>query len=404
MSLPALAASQHIFKYFLMIITASDRLKITEEYYFSVKLQEVKKLASEGKDIINMAIGNPDLPPAQAVLEELHSSSQRIENNGYQHYRSTAELRNAIADFYHSCYQVPLNPETEVLPLIGSKEGITHISLTYLNAGDKVLVPELGYPAYAAVTKMIGAQALTFPMLEHNWHPDFERLEQMDLSGVKLMWINYPNMPTGAQATTALFDKLVAFAHKHQILLCHDNPYSLILNRDKPISLLSVDGAREIALELNSMSKSFNMPGWRIGWVAGHKNYLDQIIKIKSNVDTGMYKPLQLAAARALQLPQEWHDQRNAIYTSRKEVVHQFLDRLGCTYDPHQVGMFVWAQLPAHISSSADLVDTLLYEHDIFVAPGFVFGQRGERYIRASLCMPEERIAQALQRIHGIDL
>ncbi len=387
-----------------MIIDVAHRLGITEEYYFSVKLQEVRKLMSEGKDIINIAIGNPDLPPSDATIEALKNSASVAENHGYQPYRGIPELRRGISNWYRETYAVSLEPETEVLPLIGSKEGITHISLTFLNEGDEVLVPELGYPAYKAVTEMVGARAISYPLLEHHdWQPDINSLKKMDMSNVKLLWMNYPHMPTGAVAQRSSFEKLIDMATSKKVLLCHDNPYSLVLNEGAPLSILAVDGAKEVAIELNSLSKSHNMAGWRVGWVAGHAQYIDQIIKIKSNVDSGMFKPVQIAAAEALKAPGDWHIERNNIYRQRRILVYEILDKLGCTYDKRQTGLFVWAKIPTSLSSAERLVDHLLYKRDIFIAPGFIFGPKGKDYIRASLCVKEETLQTVLDRIRDFN-
>lgn len=388
-----------------MIIDTADRLKITKEYYFSTKLQEVRKLISDGHEIINIAIGNPDMPPSQATIDELNRQAKDPGNHGYQAYRSLPELRTAMSKWCVKTYNVALDPETEILPLIGSKEGITHISLAFLNPGDEVLVPELGYPAYGAVSEMIGARTVKYPMLEHqNWQPDFESLEKMDVSRVKIMWVNYPNMPTGAPANRHTFEQLIEFALKNKILICHDNPYSLVLNEGPPVSLLSVNKARSVVIELNSMSKSHNMAGWRIGWAAADKKYIDAIIKIKSNVDSGMFKPLQLAAVAAFQNTDAWHDARNDEYRRRRKLVHQILDKLGCTYQQNQTGMFVWARVHPSVGDSKKLADYLLYKKDIFVTPGFVYGEKGSAYIRISLCENEALLSKALDRLQDFNL
>lgn len=388
-----------------MIIETADRLKITKEYYFSVKLQEVRNLIAEGKDIINIAIGNPDMAPSQATIDELNKQSNNPTNHGYQPYRSLPELRSSIQSWTKNTYGVSLDAEDEILPLIGSKEGITHISLAFLNPGDEVLVPELGYPAYSAVTEMIGGKAIKYPMIENeNWKPDLADLRNQDLSKVKLMWINYPNMPTGASADKEVFKEIIEFAAKNKILVCHDNPYSLILNEEPPLSLLSVPGAKEVAIELNSMSKSHNMAGWRIGWVSGAKAYIDAIIKIKSNVDSGMFKPMQLAAVEAFKNPDSWHAERNDEYKKRRELVYQILDILSCSYDKSQSGMFIWAKVNPEIGTSEKLADYLLYEKNIFVTPGFVFGPKGNNYIRASLCVKRDVLKKVIKRIETIDL
>ncbi len=388
-----------------MIISVANRLKITNEYYFSVKLQEVKSMMDQGIDVINIAIGNPDMAPSASTIKTLQDEAGKTGNHGYQPYRSIPQLREAISKWYNHTYHVSLNSNTEILPLIGSKEGIAHISLAFLNEGDSVLVPELGYPAYRAVTEMLGGKTITYPMVEHEgWRPDFEAMKKQDLSAIKLMWINYPNMPTGAPASSEIFEKLVEFAHKHKILLCHDNPYSLVLNEGDPLSLLSIDGAKEVAIELNSMSKSHNMAGWRIGWISGDSSYIDAILKIKSNVDSGMFKPMQLAAATALSNPESWHKERNQIYKKRRTLVYQILDHLQCSYSTNQVGMFIWAQIPAHVPSGELLIEYLLHKHHIFVAPGFIFGEKGDRYIRISLCIDEQIIREVVDRVKNIDL
>lgn len=388
-----------------MIISTAERLNITKEYYFSVKLQEVRKLVSEGKDIINIAIGNPDMAPSQETIDELSLQSNVASNHGYQPYRSIPELRNAISDWMQQSYHVTLDPDDEILPLIGSKEGITHISLAFLDPGDQVLVPELGYPAYGAVAKMIGAEVVDYPMLEEeNWKPDLATLEKSDLSKVKIMWINYPNMPTGARASVEVFKEIVEFAKKHKILVCHDNPYSLILNDGVPISILSVPGAKDVAIELNSMSKSHNMAGWRIGWAAADKSYIDAILKIKSNVDSGMFKPMQLAAVKALSNSIAWHAQRNDEYKVRRELVYQILDILSCTYDKSQTGMFIWAKVPEKIGGAEAIADHLLYKKNIFVTPGFVFGEKGKQFIRVSLCVKQQVLREVIGRLSSFDL
>ncbi|GAB3576382.1 aminotransferase class I/II-fold pyridoxal phosphate-dependent enzyme [Spirosoma luteolum] len=390
-----------------MIIPLAQRADQTQEYYFSVKLAEVRRLQGQGHDIINMGIGNPDLMPSDATLEALNASARQPGAHGYQPYKGTPGLRQAIARFYVHTYGVTLDPDTELLPLIGSKEGITHLSLTFLNDGDGVLVPELGYPAYRAVSRMVGADVREYPLREHaGWQPDWAALaERVQPAGsanpTKLMWLNYPHMPTGAPATKALFEQAVRFAHDHRVLLCHDNPYSLILNKKSPISLLSVDGARDVAVELNSLSKSHNMAGWRIGWLAGAKPYIDAVLTIKSNVDSGQFKPLMDAATAALDNSDAWHRERNAVYQGRLDAVHAFLDALGCTYATDQEGLFIWARLPDSVESAEALVDRLLHTNHIFIAPGFIFGPKGERYIRVSLCVPKERILEAVNRLHA---
>ncbi|MCE7061630.1 pyridoxal phosphate-dependent aminotransferase [Dyadobacter sp. CY343] len=383
-----------------MIIETARRTKQTSEYYFSVKLAEVRKLIAEGRDVINLGIGNPDMMPSEATLEALSSAILKPNAHGYQSYTGTPAFRNAIADFYDHNYKVKLDPNSEILPLIGSKEGITHISLTFLDPGDEVLVPELGYPAYRAVSQMVGAVVKEYPLQEENgWQPDWNAMESLVSDKTKIMWLNYPHMPTGAPATLELFENAVAFAKKYQILLCHDNPYSLILNKRQPISLLSVEGAKEVAMELNSMSKSHNMAGWRMGWLAAAKPYINAVLTIKSNVDSGMFWAMQEAAVAALYNSDEWHAERNAVYQGRLEASEALLNALGCTWDPKQEGMFLWGKLPDSVESAEKLVNEALLEKHVFIAPGFIFGPKGQRYIRLSLCLPKERIWEAVERI-----
>jgi len=383
-----------------MIISLAKRAGQAQEYYFSVKLAEVRQLQAAGHDIINMGIGNPDQMPSVATLAALAESVQQPTHHGYQPYKGIAALRQGIVAWYERTYGVMLNPETEILPLIGSKEGITHLSMTFVDEGDEVLIPELGYPAYRAVSQMVGANVLTYPLLENTgWQPDWAALEKLVSPKTKLLWLNYPHMPTGAPATRALFEKAVQFAHQHRILLCHDNPYSLILNQKPPISLLSVAGAKEVAIELNSMSKSHNMAGWRVGWLAGAKAYVDAVLTVKSNVDSGMFLAIQHAAVAALQNTNEWHQAQNQVYSERLDAARAFLDTLNCTYDTAQEGMFLWAKLPDSVASAAVLVDDLLYQKHIFIAPGFIFGPTGQRFVRLSLCTPKERIWQAVARL-----
>lgn len=383
-----------------MIIDTARRTKQTSEYYFSVKLAEVRKLIAEGHDVINLGIGNPDMMPSTETLTALAEASQKPQAHGYQPYVGTPAFRNAIAAFYDHTYGVRLDPASEILPLLGSKEGITHISLTFLDPGDEVLVPELGYPAYRAVSQMVGAVVKEYPLREHEgWQPDWEAMESLVTARTKMMWLNYPHMPTGAPATRQLFEEAVDFAKRNKILLCHDNPYSLILNKKEPISLLSVEGAKEVAIELNSMSKSHNMAGWRLGWLSAAKEYISAVLTIKSNVDSGMFWAMQEAAVAALQNPDTWHDERNAVYQGRLEAAESILEALGCTWDKKQEGMFLWGKLPESVESAETLVNELLIQKHVFIAPGFIFGPKGQRYIRLSLCMPKERIWEALERI-----
>ncbi|PWJ59481.1 aspartate/methionine/tyrosine aminotransferase [Dyadobacter jejuensis] len=383
-----------------MIIETALRTRQTTEYYFSVKLAEVRNLIANGHDVINLGIGNPDMMPSEETIQALADAALKPQAHGYQSYIGTPSYREAIASYYGRTYGVTLNPAAELLPLIGSKEGITHVSLTFLDPGDEVLVPELGYPAYRAVSQMVGAVVKEYPLLEHEgWQPDWERMESLVSPKTKIIWMNYPHMPTGAPATVPLFERAVAFAKKHRILLCHDNPYSLVLNKKAPISLLAIEGAKEVAIELNSMSKSHNMAGWRMGWLAADKSYIDAVLKIKSNVDSGMFWAMQEAAIVALQNDAEWHQARNAVYQGRLEAAEAFLTSLGCSWDKSQEGMFLWGKLPESVSSAEELVNRLLVEKHVFIAPGFIFGPKGQRYIRLSLCMPKERIWEAVDRL-----
>jgi LL-diaminopimelate aminotransferase len=383
-----------------MIIDTARRTKQTSEYYFSVKLAEVRKLIAAGHDVINLGIGNPDMMPSAKTLDTLAEASQKPQAHGYQPYTGTPAFRNAIAAFYGHTYGVKLDPTSEILPLLGSKEGITHISLTFLDPEDEVLVPELGYPAYRAVSQMVGAVVKEYPLREHEgWQPDWKAMESLVTPRTKIMWLNYPHMPTGAPATRQLFEEAVDFAKRHRILLCHDNPYSLILNKKEPISLLSVEGAKDVAIELNSMSKSHNMAGWRLGWLSGDKSYINAVLTIKSNVDSGMFWAMQEAAAAALANTDEWHAERNAVYQGRLDAAEAILNTLGCTWDSQQEGMFLWGRLPESVESAEALVNRLLVEKHVFIAPGFIFGPKGQRYIRLSLCLPKERIWEAVERI-----
>ena len=387
-----------------MEIKVSERLKGIGEYYFSQKLREIEQLNKQEKNIINLGIGSPDLPPHPDVVKILQEESSKPNTHAYQSYKGSPVLRNAIAEFYKKWYHVEVNADTEVLPLIGSKEGIMHICMTYLNNGDEAFIPNPGYPTYSSAVKLAGGKCVEYELKEeNNWEPDFNELEKLDLSKVKLMWVNYPEMPTGKPATTQLFEKVVAFGKKHHILICHDNPYSFILN-DKPLSLLSVDGAKDVIIELNSLSKSHNMAGWRIGMLCGAKQKIDDVLRFKSNMDSGMFLPLQLAAAKALTLGEEWHDELNNIYKKRREKVFQLLDELNCVYSKEQVGLFVWAKIPATYANGYELSDAVLQKTKVFITPGGIFGSAGDKYIRVSLCSTEEKYAEALKRIKKISL
>lgn len=386
-----------------MQIHVAGRLQHTEEYYFSKKLREIDQLNQTGEKVINLGIGSPDLPPHPSVIETLHEYASLPDTHGYQSYRGVPALRQAISVWYARYYGVTLDADTEVLPLIGSKEGIVHICMTYLQAGDKALIPNPGYPAYAAAVRLSGATAVPYALhAENNWLPDLEALSQQDLSNVKLMWLNYPHMPTGVKASLSFFREVVAFAKRHQILLCHDNPYSFILN-DDPQSLLAVEGALDVAIELNSLSKSANMAGWRIGMLAAAEDRINEILRFKSNMDSGTFLPTQMAATKALALGPDWYDSLNTTYHARRKKVHQLLDELGCTYDPDQIGLFVWAKTPDIYPDGYALSDEILQKSKVFITPGGIFGSGGNSYIRVSLCATEEVLESAIKRIQSID-
>jgi LL-diaminopimelate aminotransferase len=379
------------------MIQPAKRLDTVQEYYFSKKLREVRSLAAAGKPIINMGIGSPDLQPPTKVLEAIQGSLGDVNAHKYQSYQGLPELRNAIATFYKNKFSVDVNPENEVLPLMGSKEGIMHISMAFLNEGDQVLIPNPGYPTYTSVTKLVGAIPFFYDLsAANNWQPNFEELEKQDVSRVKIMWVNYPHMPTGTNATLETFEKLVAFGKKHQILIINDNPYSFILN-DNPISILKVEGAKDIALELNSLSKTFNMSGWRVGMALGNARYINEILKVKSNMDSGMFYGIQKGAIEALQLSDDWFLDQNKIYAERRALIWQLADKLGTTYDKNTTGLFVWAKIPEG-KKAAEVTDAVLYDKDIFITPGTIFGSQGEGYIRFSLCVTSEVIKEAIGR------
>lgn len=382
-----------------MFIQPAKRLGEVKEYYFSTKLREIAKMRAEGKEVLNLGIGSPDLPPSQEAIDELVYQARHRENHAYQSYKGIPELRIAFSDWYQRWFNVTLDPDKEILPLMGSKEGIMHISMSFLENGDEVLVPNPGYPAYQAVARLTGATVKTYDLKpELGWLPDLSLLERQDLSKVKIMWINYPNMPTGAKGTLAFFERLVTFAHKHNILICNDNPYAFILNK-KPMSIHQVDGAMAVALELNSLSKAHNMAGWRIGMLAGEEQMIGTVLRFKSNMDSGMFKPMQMAAAKALNNPPEWYDGLNAVYKERRNNVFQLMDLLGCQYDTEQVGMFVWAKIPQHYTSGFDLSDEVLKYANVFITPGGIFGSAGESYIRISLCSDGYYYEEAIRRI-----
>lgn len=377
----------------------ANRLQDIGEYYFSTKLREIDDLNKQGKQIINLGIGSPDQPPHPDVLQVLQQESAKPNVHGYQSYKGSPVFRQAIAQWYQNWYGVVLNPDTEILPLIGSKEGIMHICMTYLNDGDEALVPNPGYPTYRSAVKLAGGVCIDYALTEgNNWQPDFAALEQKDLSKVKLMWVNYPHMPTGQMPTAALFQQIVAFGKKHGILIVHDNPYSFILN-DKPVSLLSIPDAKDVVIELNSLSKSHNMAGWRIGVLCGAKNRIDDVLRFKSNMDSGMFLPVQLAAAKAVMLGADWFASVNKVYADRRLKVYELLDVIGCNYSNAQVGMFVWAKVPSRYKDGYELADNLLYNANVFITPGGIFGTEGNGYVRISLCSPLEKIEESIARI-----
>ena len=379
-------------------IEPAEHIKSISEYYFSVKLQEVARMNAEGKNVISLGVGSPDLPPSEYVVEELCKVASCSDVHGYQPYTGIPELKKAYAEWYERSYNVALKT-SEVLPLIGSKEGIMHISLAFLNVGDGVLVPNPGYPTYTSVSKLLRANVITYDLLESdNWMPDFDALEQMDLSGVKLMWVNYPNMPTGANASYELLERLVAFGKKHSIVICHDNPYSFILT-DKPRSILQIEGAKDICIELNSMSKSHNMAGWRMGMLASNEQFVKWVLKVKSNFDSGQFKPMQMAAIKALETPLQWHDNMNLLYEQRRIWAFKIMTLLGCKFNKDQVGLFVWAKIPDYEKGSEELINAILEHAHVFITPGFIFGSNGERYIRISLGSSATKIKEAYERV-----
>ena len=377
----------------------AKRLNGIGEYYFSQKLREIEELNKSGKDIINLGIGSPDLPPHPDVIKTLQEESAKPSVHAYQSYKGSPILRKAISDWYKKWYDVELNPDSEILPLIGSKEGIMHICMTYLNKGDEVLVPNPGYPTYRSAVKLAGGKCVEYKLREkNNYEPDLKKLEKKGLKKVKLLFVNYPQMPTGQLPAKQLFEKLVAFGKKHNILIVHDNPYSFILN-ENPMSLLSVDGAKDCVIELNSLSKSHNMAGWRVGMLCGAKERIEEVLRFKSNMDSGMFLPVQLAAAKALSLGEEWHDEVNIVYKKRREKVFELLQLLGCEFSKEQAGMFVWARIPSKYKDGYVLSDEVLYKSNVFITPGGIFGTAGDKYVRVSLCSKEEKIEEAIQRI-----
>ena len=385
------------------MIQAADRLSLVQEYYFSRKLKEVAQLNAAGRDIISLAIGSPDMPPSEQTIEKLCEVAHDPNAHGYQITVGIPELRHAMASFYKRWYGVDIDGNTEVLPLIGSKEGILHVTLAFVNPGDEVLVPNPGYPTYTSLSKILGAKIVNYNLREDNgWQPDFEELEQMDLSKVKLMWTNYPNMPTGGRAQRETYERLVKFAKDHDIVVVNDNPYSFILSEER-LSILQVPGAKDCCIEFNSMSKSHNMPGWRVGMCITNAQFIQWIMKVKSNIDSGTFRGIQLAAAEALNNSEEWHRTYNIdTYARRRQWAEKIMDVLGCTYDKRQVGMFLWGKIPEKYADVEELTERVLHEARVFITPGFIFGSNGARYIRISLCAKEEKIQQALERIKEV--
>jgi aspartate/methionine/tyrosine aminotransferase len=386
------------------MIQPANRLDTVQEYYFSRKLKEVAKMNAAGQNVISLAIGSPDMPPSEQTVSKLCEVARDPSAHGYQPTMGTPELRRAMASFYRKWYGVELNPDSEIQPLIGSKEGILHVTLAFVNPGEQVLVPNPGYPTYTSLSRILGAEVVNYNLREDNgWQPDFRELESLDLSRVRLMWTNYPNMPTGGDARRETYERLVEFARRHNIVVVNDNPYSFILN-PKPMSLLQIPGAKDCCIEFNSMSKSFNMPGWRVGLCASNAQFISWILKIKSNIDSGMFRGIQLAAAEAYNTnTAEWHREYNIeTYQRRRNVAEQIMRALGCTYDPAQVGMFLWGKIPAGYADAEELTERVLHEARVFITPGFIFGSNGRRYIRISLCAKDELIGEALERIKSV--
>ena len=386
-------------------ITPAQRLASVTEYYFSRKLKEVAQLNAQGLDIISLAIGSPDQPPSEATIETLCREARRPDVHGYQPTCGIPQLREAMACFYKRWYDVDLDPRTEIQPLIGSKEGILHVTLAFVNHGERVLVPNPGYPTYTSLSRLLGCEVCYYDLLpEQQWQPDFEALEQMDLTGVRLLWCNYPHMPTGAAAQRATYERLVDFGRRHGIVIVNDNPYSFILGEER-LSILQVPGAKDVCIEFNSLSKSHNMPGWRVGMIATNAQFIQWILRVKSNIDSGTFRPLQLAAARALENSDEWHAAANVdVYARRRHLAEEIMQALGCSFDPNQVGMFLWGRIPDHYPDAEALTERILHEARVFLTPGFIFGSNGQRYVRISLCANESRMAEALHRIQELHL
>ena len=391
-------------------IYPADRVENAGEYYFSKKLKEVARMNVAGKNVINLGVGSPDMPPSKQAIEVFCSDIRKDDVHGYQPYAGIPALREGLAKWYSKWYDVQLDPETEIQPLIGSKEGVLYVCMAFLNPGDGVLIPNSGYPTYSAVSKLVGADIISYSLHEKTgWHPDFDELEHLlqerreaGKSAVKLMWVNYPNMPTGADASDELFEKLVSFGITHGIVVCNDNPYSFILN-DNPRSILHVPGAKDCCIELNSMSKAHNMPGWRMAMLASNASFVQWIVKVKSNVDSGQFRPMQTAVVEALKADKEWYDSINAVYRSRRDLAGQIMEALGCTYDKRQVGLFLWGRIPDSVKNSEELTDRILYGANVFITPGFIFGNAGDRYVRISLCSKNDLLAEALGRIRNYE-
>ena len=386
-------------------ITPAQRLSSVTEYYFSRKLKEVAQLNAQGLDIISLAIGSPDQPPSEATIETLCREARRPDAHGYQPTCGIPQLREAMACFYKRWYDVDLDPRTAIQPLIGSTEGILHVTLAFVNPGERVLVPNPGYPTYTSLSRLLGCEVCYYDLLpEQQWQPDFEALEQMDLTGVRLLWCNYPHMPTGVAAQRATYERLVDFGRRHGIVIVNDNPYSFILGRER-LSILQVPGAKDVCIEFNSLSKSHNMPGWRVGMIATNAQFIQWILRVKSNIDSGTFRPLQLAAARALENSDEWHAAANVeVYARRRHLAEKIMQALGCSFDPNQVGMFLWGRIPDHYPDAEALTERILHEARVFLTPGFIFGSNGQRYVRISLCANESRMAEALHRIQELHL
>ena len=383
-------------------ISPARRVESVKEYYFSKKLKEIAQMNAHGANVISLGIGGPDRPPHSDVVDVLCAEAHKPGNHSYQPYVGLPELRKAYADWYERVYGVALNPSTEIQPLIGSKEGILHTTLAFVNPGDAVLVPNPGYPTYTSVSRLAEAQIINYDLTEENgWEPDFAQLESLPLEKVKLMWVNYPHMPTGKQASIVVFEKLIDFGRRHNIVIVNDNPYSFILN-DKPLSILSVEGAKDIAIEMNSLSKSHNMAGWRMAMLASNPTFIQWILKVKSNIDSGQFKPMMLAAVKALQCGKEWFDELNGEYAQRRQIAERIMTALHCRFDPAQRGLFLWGRIPDDCVGSEQLADRVLYEAKVFVTPGFIFGSNGERYIRISLCATQDNMREALERINKL--